>query len=261
MHQPSKRIRNIPEGTSRIVDNLVLGLVILLACYVGIQSRQLFALASIWPANPILLSFVLLRPKSHTSYTWVIAALAYVTADLTTGAPLHMALILNGANMLGVVIGALVARALAPEQFTLARPDDAIILIFIMICASMGTAVIGAAVGPLYFGMEPSHSFMVWLAAELVNHAMYIPVLLSAFLGDNRRLRVFSLNTNQRNNQLAALGCAVLLVGFMYLMGGPGSPTYVIPGIIWCAIVFRVFATTAIGAAIMSLILITGPSA
>lgn len=259
MNRLSKRLSTIPVIKPRILDNLFLGIVILLACYVGIQSRMIFSLASIWPANAILLAFVLTRPQSVTALTWIIAASAYVIADLTTGAPLHLALILNGANMAGVLAGAGIAKSLSRETLTLSRPDDAIIIIFIMTCASVGTAIVGAIIGPTHFNMAPANAFMVWLAGELVNYSIYVPVLLAAAIGSSRRLRFFSANTNQRNNQYAALGCALLLVIFMLLSGGPGSPNYVIPGLIWCAIVFRAFAATAITALIITFMLIAGP--
>ncbi|MBK1794133.1 diguanylate cyclase [Devosia sp. WQ 349] len=249
----------VPLVRPWVLDNLFLGIVILLACYVGIQSRMIFSLASIWPANAILLSFVLLRAQSVTALTWIVAAAAYVIADLTTGAPVNLALILNGANMVGVLVGAALARVLTRETLTLARPDDAIIIIFIMTCASVATAMAGAIIGPTHFNMDASHSFMVWLAAELVNYAIYLPVLLAANIGTTRRLRFFSANANQRNNQYAALACAFLLVGFMVLIGGPGSPNYVIPGLIWCAIVFRAFAAAAISAIIITFMLIAAP--
>jgi diguanylate cyclase (GGDEF)-like protein len=259
MQRLSKRLNIIPVIKPRTLDNLFLGIVILVACYVGIQSRMIFSLASIWPANALLLSFVLIRPQSVSAVTWIIAAAAYVIADLTTGAPLHLALILNGANMAGVLVGAAVARALNRETLTLARPDDAIIVIFVITCASVATGMIGAIIGPTHFNMDAPHSFMVWMAAELVNYAIYVPVLLAASIGTQRRLRFLSANVNQRNNQYAALACAVLLVVFMVLIGGPGSPNYIIPGLIWCAIVFRAFAATSISTIIITFMLISAP--
>jgi diguanylate cyclase (GGDEF)-like protein len=259
MKRLSKRFSTIPVIKPSTLDNLFLGIVILAACYVGIQSRMIFSLASIWPANAILLSFVLIRPKSVTALTWIIAGAAYVLADLTTGAPLHLALILNGANLIGVLVGAAMAKSLIREGLTLSRPDDAIIIIFIMTCASVATAMVGAIIGPTHFNMEPAHSFMVWMAAELVNYGIYVPVLLAANIGSSRRLRFFSADANQRNNQYAALACAMLLVVFMVISGGPGAPNYVIPGLIWCAIVFRAFAATALTALVITFMLISAP--
>lgn len=259
MQRLSKRSNTSPLIRPSVLDNLFLALVILLACYVGIQSRMIFSLASIWPANAILLAFVLIRPQSVTAITWIFAAAAYLIADLTTGTDFSLALILNGANLAGVLVGAALARIVARENLTLARPDDAIIIIFIMTFASVATAMAGAIIGPTHFGMRSTHAFMVWLAAELVNYAIYLPLILAASIGSARRLRFFSADTNQRNNQYAAFACAALLVLFMVLIGGPGSPNYVIPGLIWCAIVFRAFATSAITAIVITFMLIAAP--
>lgn len=64
---------------------MALGVIVFAACVLGILSRPVGMLASIWPANAILLGLLIRNPSLASPAGWLTAALAYVLADLATG--------------------------------------------------------------------------------------------------------------------------------------------------------------------------------
>ena len=93
-----------------------LGVIVFIACVLGILSRPVGMLASIWPANAILLGLLIRNSSLASPAGWLTAALAYVLADLATGASLHEAIALNVANMAGVIIGFSLFKRFAHER-------------------------------------------------------------------------------------------------------------------------------------------------
>src|SRR5690606_8204002 len=48
-----------------MVESLIISVLVFAACMVGIQTRLLFSLASIWPANAVLFGLLILRPVTN----------------------------------------------------------------------------------------------------------------------------------------------------------------------------------------------------
>ncbi|MFD1252436.1 putative diguanylate cyclase YcdT [Devosia equisanguinis] len=239
-----------------LVEAFVVCVMVLAACLVGIHSRFLFSLASIWPANALLLGWLLVRPRANRLLVWIGAIIGYGLGDLYAGSSLLSIVLLNGANLVGIAAGFTLARWRGVTPLRLGSPEDVVMTIVVVAVASVTTAVAGGLSGPILFGMPAGSAFGIWLAAEFVNYALYLPLVLAAASGS---LRFLSRSSQQRLHQYGALACLSVLILSMSGIGGPGAPTYVVPGLLWCAIVFRPFASAILTAATCTWILIAVP--
>lgn len=79
--------------------------VVLIASLFGILTRPMGLLAAVWPANAVLMAFMIRRQELARAECWLAALLAYLTADLMTGGEVYVTLWLTGANLTGVAVG------------------------------------------------------------------------------------------------------------------------------------------------------------
>ena len=75
------------------------------ACLLGIFSRPDNLLAVIWPANALLLGWLLRQRRLAGVLGWSCAALAYLAADLVTGSSVELTVHMAAANLAGVAVG------------------------------------------------------------------------------------------------------------------------------------------------------------
>lgn len=240
-------------------ESLVIGVLILGACLFGIQTRLLFSLASIWPANAVLLGILLVRPQSNRPLTWLLAALAYCAADLLAGSSLADALLLNGANLAGVATGLAVARIIGGPRLTISLPLDVIRFVVIIAAASAGAGIAGGFVSSPVLDMDGLSGFGLWFAAEVAGYAIVLPVVLSMGADDPQRFRFLSRNPRHARHQAAAFVALLVSGGAMHWIGGPGATTYVVPALLWCAICYRPFASAVLVLFTCTWILIASP--
>ena len=85
--------------------SLLFAVLVALTCLVAITTRMPGTLAVFWPANALVLGLLLRHPKVAGFVVWVGIALGYLAADLVTGSSLTTAILLNLANMAGVLAG------------------------------------------------------------------------------------------------------------------------------------------------------------
>lgn len=242
-----------------MVESLIISVLVFAACMVGIQTRLLFSLASIWPANAVLFGLLILRPVTNNVITWVGAALAYVVADLLVGSSLENALLLNGANLVGVSVGVGVVERLSRRANFLKQPTDAVSTIGAIMFAAVATGIVGAFIGPMLFDMGSMDSFGLWFAAEVVSYMIFLPPLLALIGQDKDTLRFLSRNESQRGHQMLALASLALSIAVVHSTGGPGATSYIIPALIWCAVCFRPFACTIVTMLTCVWLLMAGP--
>ncbi|RAS15376.1 sensor domain-containing diguanylate cyclase [Ensifer adhaerens] len=228
-----------------------LGVIVFTACVLGILSRPVGMLASIWPANAILLGLLIRKPSLASPAGWLTAALAYVLADLVTGADLYEAAALNAANMVGVVIGFLLYRRFSPEHRHLRRARSVLYMFAASSLAAMGASLVGAVAVHLSFGKPVADAFVAWLTTELVNYVVLLPVFLAAPLPEDG-LRSRATRTTVSTASASAtvwpfvslvLSCAAALV-----IGGPGAFAFPVPALLWCALSYGLFPVTILTA-------------
>ncbi|ODT79920.1 MAG: hypothetical protein ABS76_18385 [Pelagibacterium sp. SCN 64-44] len=254
---PSRAWDPIPDQP--IAESMVIGVLLMGLCILGIQTRLIFSLASIWPANAFLLGILLIRQGANRPLTWLLAGLGYVLADLLSGSSLTKALALNSVNLVGVGMGLMAFRAIGPERFTLTRPLDTINVVLVMAAAASGAAAGGAIAGHFLFDMDWLASYGLWFSAELVNYAIFLPVALATLSPDPDKFRFASRNPAVARVQVVALSLLVFSTYCMHWFGGPGAPAYVVPCMLWCAVCFRPFASAILAMLTCTWILIAGP--
>lgn len=242
-----------------IAESLVIAALILGACIFGIHTRLLFSLASIWPANALLLGLLLTRPRANNPLTWLFAAAAYVSADLLSGSTLVPAIVLNAINLFGVACGLAAARLLAGPRLTINRPLDAVVTFIVMAAAAGGAALGGALAGPALFDMDWAMSAGLWFSVEFVNFTIFMPVMLALASCDPHKFRFVSRSLLQSRHQAAAITALLASVLVAQLIGGPLASAYIVPAILWCAVTYRQFAASVLAMLACSWILIAGP--
>ncbi|HEV7320266.1 MAG TPA: diguanylate cyclase [Ensifer sp.] len=226
-----------------------LGLIVFVACVLGILSRPVGMLASIWPANAILLGLLVRNPSLASPAGWFAAASAYVLADVITGADLAQAFSLNTANMVGVVIGYALFARLSSEHRHLRRPLSVLHMFANASLASIGAAIVGAAAVHGAFAAPLPDAFVAWLTTELVNYVVILPVFLAAPISsDGSRAAAASIAASARAGSpwpLVALfaSCAAALA-----IGGPGALAFPVPALLWCALTYGLFCVTVLTA-------------
>jgi diguanylate cyclase (GGDEF)-like protein len=207
----------------------------------------------------VLFGLLILRPATNNASTWILAGLGFVAADLLTGSSMENAMLLNGANLVGISVGVAVVERLSRHADYLTRPTDAVSTIGAIMVAAAATGVIGGLIGPLLFNMSLQEGFGLWFAAEVVSYMIFLPPLLALIRQDEHSLRFFSRNEIQRRHQILALASLFLSIMVIHASGGPGGASYMIPALIWCAVCFRPFACTIVTMLASVWLLIAGP--
>lgn len=121
-------------------DPVLLGLLVFYACLFGIYTRPVGFLATLWPANAVMLGILLLRPDSARASGWLAAAAAYLAADLMTGSDLTKAVLLNLANLVGVGTAYAICVRLPPNTVRLRQPGS---MLYIALASAAGAAAVG----------------------------------------------------------------------------------------------------------------------
>ncbi|UYN99862.1 MAG: diguanylate cyclase [Devosia sp.] len=249
----NRYLPDTPSGQSAVVGLLVLG-----ACIVGIGTRWFLDLASFWPANALLLGILTQRPAINRPMTWIAATLAFLAADMLAGTPAPALLLLTAANLAGVAVGVMTARAIPYHLVGSHHPASAIVVLVLVSAASGGAALVGAATGPLLFDVPLAESGLLWFSTEFVNYIVVFPLVLAITGPGQDRWRIFSRSSRVAMRQVASLLFLAVSYFAAHLLGGPGAILLLMPGLVWCALRFRPVASTAITLIVTVLLLISG---
>ena len=175
------------------------------------------------------------------------AVLGYLAADLLTGSALEKALLLNAANLAGVVVGYLLFMRLSPPARMLQRGASSMYLFGICLAAAAATGF-GAAASQWLFGRPYLTSLALWFSSEFTNYVTLMPFIL-VFPADWRhRLRAACAMLIQRSQwpqagKLAVLALLALAAVCSVLIGGPGAVIFPMPVLLWLAMSFSLFST------------------
>ena len=221
---------------------LLLTVSIFLACLFGIYTRPVGFLATLWPANAIMLGLLIRRPQSGSVLGWCGAAMAYMAADLLTGASLPKAALLNSANLIGVAAAYLVYSRFPPDVVRLKEPASMLCLLVSAAAGGVAAGIIGAAANLVLFGGGLASGWTLWFVTEFVNYVALLPVILAApkLSGILEAARPAVLR--KPSDLLPVLA---LLLSFVATLvpGGPGAIAFPVPALLWCALTFPVFPT------------------
>lgn len=236
-----------PRSSFQLLWIVGLGLTVFAACMLGIFSRPFGMLASVWPANAILLGLLVRHPSLASPAGWLSAAMAYVLADLLTGSSFGAAIALNAANLLGVVIGYILFMRLPKEHRHLRRPLAVLYMFSISVLAGVGASSLGSIAVAHYFGEPIARAFVGWLTTELVNYVVILPVFMAMPLpGDSDRAAPVAKATAAAGVNPWPIISLVLSCAAALLIGGPGAVAFPVPSLLWCALTYRLFAVAVL---------------
>lgn len=213
--------------------------VVFVLALLGIYTRAAFNLASLWPANAVLLGILATYPKANSALTWVLSAVAYMAADLLTGAPLGQAALLNGTNLIGAAVGLAVVHIWSQRFFPLSRPADVVRLFLVITAASVSSGIAGGLVAGPLLGMERLDGFFLWTATEFVNFGIFLPLVMAARMIKPRKPSLDGEASGGTAEKCAALIALAGSCALMPLVGGAGSLVLHVPAFIWCSTQFK----------------------
>ncbi|TDR89026.1 GGDEF domain-containing protein [Enterovirga rhinocerotis] len=236
-----------------------LAIAVALACVFGILSRPVGYLATVWPANAIMLGILIRMPAAARASGWLAGAAAYMAVDLATGSTVFKAALLNSANLAGVATAYYVFSFLPDEMKTLRQPASVLYVVIASTLAAGMAGIFGAIANPILFNGGMLRGFAFWFASEFVNYLGILPVILAA--PPIRTMRSWRL---RRRSQLSwrlpqpalALALSCLVAG---TIGGPGAIAIPVPALLWCGLAYGVFGTAMLTLAftIWSLVVIS----
>ncbi|CAH1661249.1 Diguanylate cyclase (GGDEF)-like protein [Hyphomicrobiales bacterium] len=232
--------------TADVTAVIVVWSCVFAASIFGILTRPIGDLAAFWPTNAVLLGLMVRFQNLARPSGWCAAALGYVAADLVTGGSLLSTLLLSAANMFGVGVGYVLFSRLDEQYRRLRRPLSVLYLVAITAAASAAAGVIGAIANPILFGKGAVSGWTFWFATELVNFMAILPLMLSFPDVAWRNLRKSAAS---RDIRLVSIWPVLALIGSAaasVLVGGPGAMAFPAPALLWCALTYSLFVTSAL---------------
>lgn len=241
------------RGTFRLRDPLALGLVIFIACLFGIYTRPIGFFATLWPANAIMLGLLLRLPNAARASGWAAAGIAYLAADLLTGASLTRAVLVNLANIVSVATAYLICVRLPMDTIRLRQPSS---MLYIVLASAAGACTAGLVGGigyPILVAGGPINGSLLWFATEFINYIAILPVILS-WPGSDKLLwppdKAIAERTGLDTSPAARYGLPVIALVVSCLVaaiiGGPGTVAFPVPALLWCGLVYPVFPTAVL---------------
>lgn len=214
----------------------------------GILTRPTGALAAFWPANAVLLGVLVRRLRPTSVLAWCGAAAGFVLADGVMGGTWPKVAWLTLANMAGVIVGYLLFSRIPLGHRRLLQPLSVVYLIVIVAMASLTAGLVGMVINPLLFHGSRADGMLIWFTAELVDYLVILPVILTMptlrrpLRGQRRREFVLRLDLLKMAPALTLfLGGALGMV-----ISGPGAVSYLVPGLLWCALTYSLFVTAVL---------------
>jgi diguanylate cyclase (GGDEF)-like protein len=223
------------------------GVLIFMACMLGILTRPLGYLAALWPANALMLGLLLRYPElARLKTVWAASLLGFMLADAVAGSDFVMSLWLNLSNVFGVAVGWLYLSRRGDTPNLLRRPESALTLLIGTLLASASWALVGCAAGPMYFHFSWQDMMFLSFSSELMSYMLMVPVVLSAPSWTAWRQAESEPAMHSNFWHLAPLAMLVFSELARSSIGGPGSLLFPVPALIWCALTYRLFSTTSI---------------
>lgn len=221
----------------------------------SILTRSPAVLATIWPANAVMLGLLIRFPRLANASGWLGGVAGFLLADLITGEdPVSLVLLLAG-NLAGVITGYLLLARLEHRNLKLSDPRSLHHVTAAIVLAAFAAGLVGTIANPVIFGGSSWHGFLFWFATEAVNYVAFLPVLLTLprprwqrlrhGLAERRRARSL-LDVDQLRKLLPG---GSLIVGLLLAMviGGPGALVFTLPGLFWCGLRYSIPVVALLG--------------
>ncbi len=245
-HQPTTSNHSPTTRGTHLAAAAWLTLAVFVACIVGIYTRPAGLLASVWPANAVMVGLLIRWPAASSAIGWIGAAAAYVAADLLTGSPVFKAAVLNGANLVSVgVVSAIYAR-LPIESARLQGPTAVVHLLFASAAAGAAAGIVGGLTAPLSSPSGVLSAWAFWLATEFVNYVAILPVILAAPARRSLRVARPRARPGMAPTDTAPMVALLASCAAGLVIGGPGSLAFPVPALLWCGLAYAMFPTAVL---------------
>lgn len=223
---------------------LVVGGAVLASAVLGILLRPVGNLSAFWPANAVLLGLLVRFPRLARLSAWGAAALAFVAADVATGSSWTKALLLTLCNMVGIATAYVLMVRLAPKDRLLERPSSLVAVMMIVLAASTVTSIFGGMANVVLFHGGVARGFFIWLATELANYIVILPIVLT-FPGPAALKRWFEglIRTPPKPSAAAPFITYLVCLAMVPIVGGPGALAFPVPSLLWCALTYGLAAS------------------
>ncbi|WP_102796963.1 GGDEF domain-containing protein [Bowmanella denitrificans] len=224
----------------RVQVHAALFVLVLLGCLLGIWTRPIGLLASIWPANALMLGFMLRVPQSASVSGWLTGAAAFLTADLLTGSGLLQTSILSSANLISIWAAYLILSRASDNVLGLRHPISMLYLLLASAIGGAAAGLVGMLANPYLFGGSMLRGFTFWWITEVVNYVAILPIFLTAPV---QRAESTGHKWQFRKQDILPTLAVLLSCLAMLLIGGPGAVAFPVLALLWCALVYPVFPT------------------
>lgn len=142
-------------------------------------------IATIWPANAILVALLLSDPRPRWGTVLSAGFVANVAANLITRGTLAGPILYGFANLIEVGLAAFLLQG-AGKQDGILQSTSAVVRFMVVagLLAPAASALTGSLTAFLIFGEPLLKSFFTWLASDGLGLLVFTPICLAAFRGD-----------------------------------------------------------------------------
>lgn len=243
------------------------GIFILLTCtiaftaFLGIASRPLSFLATLWIPNALLLGLFLRFPHLNQWPGWLGAFVGFMLADLLTGNNIFLTTALTFANLINVSVALALIKLFRLDH---TKYNQGLTFFYLFIIISM-SSLIGALFAILtvphmpntFMGAERlTTDFTMWWTGEIQNMVLILPIILS--LPTSVRFNDFLHQKIPQIQQKPALTlpfiAVILCTCIGYYFSGPGALMFPIASMLWAALSYQLFTIALLNLLVCSLL-------
>lgn len=225
---------------------LIVGSSVFAASLFGIYTRPVGFLATVWPANALMLGLLLRVPNSSGPFGWIAGTIGFLTADLLTGSTLFKTILLTAGNLAGIGAAYFTISLLSAETTRLKTPISMLNLVVACANGGMCAGVVGSIANPILFGGSAIAGWTFWFATEFVNYLAILPVILSAPRPSDIRPPNLAFSTLGKWKQAAPTASLLVSCVAGIVIGGPGAIAFPVPALLWCSLTYSIFVTAAL---------------
>lgn len=161
-------------------------------------------IATLWPANAVLLAILMRREPRQWCEILAAGFLANVLANLITRGTVAAPLMYGLMNIIEVAVAALIFRYSRVDSSPLTNPSALVRFVFgAGLVAPIVSGVGGAATATLVFGQPFGSSFTTWFWADSLGLLIFTPFCLSLF--DGEYVRCFRERSMSQRAEVAGL--------------------------------------------------------
>lgn len=164
--------------------------------------------ATLWPANAVLLAVLLTSEKPRWAGVLTVGIAANIAANLLTRDSATAPLMYAGANLVEVTLAAALLRRSLGSSAPIEQPRAVAHFIFGAGLIAPGVSgVLGAGTAALVYGQDFSLSYKTWFFSDALGLLIFTPVLMSLFNGEYRQ----GLAEQSAPQRLRSLGLQLLV--------------------------------------------------